>query len=55
MVLSGLIVEVKEGLPIIGERIVQLTGRSEQDVRPNQEPLGAVSRHPAEPIQAKRA
>ena len=55
MVLSGLIVEVKEGLPIIEQRIAQLIGRSEQGVRPNQEPLGAVSRHPAESIQAKRA
>jgi hypothetical protein len=55
MILSGLIVEVKEGLPIIEQRIVQMIGRSEQGVRPNQGTLGAVSRHPAESIQATRA
>ena len=55
MVLSALITEVSEGLPIIEQRISQLIGRSGQGVRPNQETLGAVSRHPAESIQATRA
>jgi hypothetical protein len=55
MLLSGLIAEVTEGLPIIEQRIGQLIARSEQGVRPNQETLGAVSRHPAESIQAARA
>ena len=55
MLLSGLIAEVTEGLPIIERRIGQLIARSEQGIRPNQETLGAVSRHPAESIQATRA
>jgi hypothetical protein len=55
MVLSALITEVSEGLPLIEQRISQLIGRSGQGVRPNQETLGAVSRHPAESIQATRA
>ena len=55
MLLSGLIAEVTEGLPIIEQRIGQLIARSEQGIRPNQEALGAVSRHPAESIQATRA
>jgi methyl-accepting chemotaxis protein len=55
MVLSGLITEVSEGLPIIEQRIGQMIARSGQGVRPNQETLGAVSRHPAESIQATRA
>jgi ABC-type transporter Mla subunit MlaD len=55
MVLSGLIGEVAEGLPIIEQRIVQMIARSEQGVRPNQETLGEVSRHPAKSIQTARA
>ena len=55
LLLSGLIAEVREGLPIIAQRIGQMIARSEQGVRPNQETLGAVSRHPAESIQATRA
>ena len=55
LLLSGLIGEVKEGLPIIEQRIAQMIGRSGQGVRPNQETLGAVSRHPAESVQATRA
>ena len=55
MVLSGLITEVSEGLPIIEQRIGQMIARSGQGIRPNQETLGAVSRHPAESIQATRA
>jgi hypothetical protein len=55
MVLSALITEVSEGLPLIEQRISQLIGRSGQSVRPNQETLDAVSRHPAESIQATRA
>jgi len=55
MVLSGLIAEVAEGLPIIEQKIGQMIARSEQGVRPNQETLGAVSRHPAESIQTRRA
>ena len=55
LLLSGLIAEVTEGLPIIEQRIGQMIARSEQGVRPNQETLGAVSRHPAESIQATRA
>jgi hypothetical protein len=55
MLLSGLVAEVTEGLPIIEQRIGQLIARSEQGVRPNQETLGAVSRHPAESIQATGA
>src|SRR6266480_1005781 len=55
LLLSGLIAEVKEGLPIIEQRIAQMIGRSGQGVRPNQETLGAVSRHPAESVQATRA
>jgi hypothetical protein len=55
MLLSGLIAEVTEGLPIIEQRIGQLIARSEYGVRPNQETLGAVSRHPAESLQATRA
>ena len=55
MVLSALITEVSEGLPIIEQRISQMIGRSGQGVRPNQETPGAVSRHPAESIQAARA
>jgi hypothetical protein len=55
LLLSGLIAEVKEGLPIIEQRIGQIIARSEHGVRPNQGTLGAVSRHPAESIQATRA
>lgn len=55
MVLSGLIAEVSEGLPIIEQRISRMIARSGQGVRPNQEPLGAVPRRPAESIQATRA
>jgi hypothetical protein len=55
MLLSGLVAEVTEGLPIIEQRIGQLIARSEQGVRPNQETHGAVSRHPAESIQATGA
>ena len=55
LLLSGLMAEVREGLPIIEQRIGQMIARSEQGVRPNQETLGAVSRHPAESIQAARA
>ena len=55
MVLSGLIAEVAEGLPIIEQRIGQMIARSEQDVRPNQETRDAVSRRPAESIQTRRA
>jgi len=55
MVLSALITEVSEGLPIIEQRISQLIGRSGQGVRPSQETLGAVPRHPAESVQATRA
>jgi len=55
MLLSGLITEVTEGLPIIEQRIGQLIARSEQGIRPNQETLGAVSRYPAESIQATGA
>jgi hypothetical protein len=55
MLLSGLIAEVTEGLPIIEQRIGQLIARSEQGVLPNQETLSAVTRHPAETIQATRA
>ena len=55
MVLSALITEVSEGLPIIEQRISQMIARSGQGVRPNQETLGAVSRHPAESVQATRA
>jgi hypothetical protein len=51
MLLSGLITEVTEGLPIIEQRISQLIARNEQAIRPNQETLGAVSRYPAESIQ----
>jgi ABC-type transporter Mla subunit MlaD len=54
-VLSGLITDVTEGLPIIEQRIGQIIARSEQGVRPNQGAFGAVSRHPAEPVQATRA
>ena len=54
MVLSSLITEVSEGLPIIEQRISQMIGNG-QGVRPNQETLGAMSRHPAESIQATRA
>jgi ABC-type transporter Mla subunit MlaD len=55
MLLSGLITEVTEGLPIIEQRIGQLIAGSEQGIRPNQETLGAVSRYPAESIQATGA
>jgi uncharacterized protein YukE len=55
MVLSALITEVSEGLPIIEQRISQMIARSGQGIRPNQETPGAVSRHPAESIQAARA
>jgi ABC-type transporter Mla subunit MlaD len=55
MVLSGLITEVAEGLPIIEQRIGQMIARSEPGVRPNQETLDAMSRHPAESIRATRA
>jgi len=54
LLLSGLIAEVKDGLPIIEQRIGQIIARSEQGVRPNQGTHGAVSRHPAESIQATR-
>ncbi|HLQ13483.1 MAG TPA: hypothetical protein VK130_09605 [Steroidobacteraceae bacterium] len=55
MLLSGLITEVTEGLPIIEQRIGQLFGRSERGIRPNQEETpGVVSRHPAESILATR-
>jgi ABC-type transporter Mla subunit MlaD len=55
MLLSGLIAEVTEGLPIIEQRLGQLIARSEQGIRPNQETLSAVSRYPAESIQATGA
>src|SRR5213080_2562777 len=55
LLLSGLIPEVKEGLPIIEQRIGQMIARSEQGVRPTQGTHGAVSRHPAETVHATRA
>jgi hypothetical protein len=55
MVLSGLIVEVTEGLPAIEQRLAQMMARSEQGVRSSQETFGAGARHPAESIQATRA
>jgi hypothetical protein len=55
MVLSALITEVSEGLPIIEQRISQLIARSGQGARPNPETLGAVARHPTESTQATRA
>jgi hypothetical protein len=55
MLLSGLIAEVTEGLPIVEQRIGQLIARSEQAIRPSQDALGAVSRHPVESIQVTGA
>jgi len=55
LLLSGLITEVKEGLPIIEQRIGQMIARSEQGIRPTQGTHGAVSRHPPETVQATRA
>ena len=55
LLLSGLIAEVTEGLPIIEQRIGQMIARSEHGLQPNQATLGAVSRHPAESSQATRA
>lgn len=55
LVLSGLIREVAEGLPIIEQRLVQLFDGSEPEGRAKHKTLGAVSRHATESLQPTRA
>ena len=55
MLLSGLIVEVEEGLPVIEKRIVQIIARSRQGLQREQEAHGAESRRAPESLRATRA
>jgi hypothetical protein len=55
MLLSGLIVEVEEGLPLIEKRIVQIIARSRQSLQREQEARGAEPRRAAESLRATRA
>jgi hypothetical protein len=55
MVLSGLIVEVEEGLPVIEKRIVQIIARARQSLKREQEPHGGESRRAAESLRVTRA
>jgi hypothetical protein len=55
MLLSGLIVEVEEGLPVIEKRIVQIIARSRQVLQREQEAHGTESRRAPESLRATRA
>jgi len=55
MLLSGLLVEVEEGLPVIEKKIVQLIARSRQVLQREQETHGPESRRAAESLRATRA
>lgn len=55
MLLSGLIVEVEEGLPVIEKKIVQMIARGREGVERHPEPHGAESRRAAESLEATRA
>jgi hypothetical protein len=55
MLLSGLIVEVEEGLPVIEKRIVQMIARTRQGVQREQEAQGAEPRRAGESLRATRA
>jgi hypothetical protein len=55
MLLSGLIVEVEEGLPSIEKRIVQLIARSRQGLQREQEAHGSEPRRAAESLRVTRA
>lgn len=54
MLLSGLVAEVTDGLPILEQRIGQMIARGEQGARPNGEAPGAVPRPPTESVRATR-
>jgi len=58
MLLSELVREVAEGLPVVEQRIVEMIARDGQGARPKQEGLETVgepaSRHPAKRVQATR-
>jgi hypothetical protein len=55
MLLSGLIIEVEEGLPVIEKKIVQMIARGRQGAARHPEPHGAEPRHAAKPLEATRA
>jgi K+/H+ antiporter YhaU regulatory subunit KhtT len=55
MLLSGLIVEVEEGLPVIEKKIAEMIVRSGQGVERHPEPHSAASRRAAEALKATRA
>lgn len=55
MLLSGLIVEVEEGLPVIEKRIVQLIARSRHVLHREQDAHGTESRRAPESLRATRA
>jgi hypothetical protein len=59
MLLSDLVREVAEGLPVVEERIVEMIARDGKRARPNRETPegddGPASRRPAKPAQATRA
>jgi hypothetical protein len=55
MLLSGLIIEVEEGLPVIEKKIVQMIARGRQGAERHPGPHGAEPRHAPKPLEATRA
>lgn len=55
MLLSGLIVEVEEGLPVIEKKILQMIARGRDGAERHQEPRGAEPRLATEILKATRA
>lgn len=55
MLLSGLIVEVEEGLPVIEKKIVQMIARGRDGFERQQEPRGTEPRHAADSLETTRA
>jgi methyl-accepting chemotaxis protein len=59
MLLSDLVREVAEGLPVVEERILEMIAQDGKRARPNRETPegddGPTSRRPAKPVQATRA
>lgn len=55
MVLSGLIVEIEEGLPVIEKRIVQIIARARHSLQREQDGHGVESRRATESLRVTRA
>lgn len=55
MLLSGLIVEVEEGLPVIEKKILQMIARGRDGAERHHEVRGAEPRHASETLKATRA